>query len=61
LREYLILDNRKIQATVLRRGDDGVWRYLIVPAGADLELETIGLRISLAHLYRGLALDSDTR
>ncbi|HVA92521.1 MAG TPA: Uma2 family endonuclease [Chloroflexota bacterium] len=61
LREYVLLDNRKIQATVLRRGEDGVWRYLIVFEGADLELETIGLRISLTHLYRGLALDSDTR
>ena len=59
LREYLLLDNRKVQATLFRLGDDGEWRYITFTAGADLHLDSIGLRVSLTHIYEGIPLDRD--
>lgn len=59
LREYVLLDNRRPQVTLLRLGDEGVWRYLTYTEGADVPLESIDLQLSLAHLYRNLALDVD--
>jgi Uma2 family endonuclease len=59
LREYLLLDNRKPQATVFRLADDGVWRYIALTEGSDLMLESIGLHLPLAALYDGVPLDRD--
>ena len=59
MREYLLLDNRRIQATVFRRGDNGEWRYLAFVEGAELVLESIGLRLPLRGLYEGIPLDRD--
>jgi Uma2 family endonuclease len=59
LREYLLLDNRKIQATVFRLGDDGEWRYVTFTEGADFLLESIGLRVQLQAVYEGIPLDRE--
>jgi Uma2 family endonuclease len=57
LREYVVLDTRKPQATVFRLGDDLEWRYITVVEGADLILHSVGLRMPLSNLYAGVPLD----
>ncbi len=59
LSEYLILDNRRAQATLFQKGEDGVWRYLTIYEGAEVPLESVGLRMPLAQIYGGLTLDPD--
>lgn len=59
LREYLILDNRRPQATLHRRDDAGAWTYLVFTAGATMSLATIGLALSVDNLYEGVTLDPD--
>jgi Uma2 family endonuclease len=59
LREYVVLDNRKPQATVYRLGEDQEWRYITVVEGAKLTLHSVDLSIALADLYAGIPLDHD--
>ncbi len=59
LREYLLLDNRKVQASVFRQSDDGEWRYVTYTEGSDLVLGSIGLSLPLLELYAGIPLDRD--
>lgn len=59
LREYLILDNRRPQATFFQKGADGVWRYLVIPDGGEVPLETIDLSLPISRIYAGLTLDPD--
>jgi Uma2 family endonuclease len=59
LREYLLLDNRRPQATLFQKGLDGVWRQLTFTEGALLPLDSIGLALPLAQLYEGITLDLD--
>jgi Uma2 family endonuclease len=61
LREYLLVENRRQQVTLLRRGEDQVWRYLLLTEGATLHLESIDLHVPLADLYAGIVLDPDPR
>jgi Uma2 family endonuclease len=56
LHEYLLLDPRRVQATLYRRAMDGAWLRLVTLEGADLVLESIGFRAPLAQLYRGVPL-----
>lgn len=59
LREYLILDNRRPQATLFQWGEDGIWRQITCTEGASIPLGTIGLLLPLAQLYDGVTLDPD--
>ena len=59
LREYLILDNRRPQATLYRKSGAGAWTYLVFPAGTAVPLETIDLVLSIDELYDGVTLDPD--
>ena len=59
MREYLLLDNRRIQATVFRRGDDGEWRYRAFVEGSDLLLESLGMHLPLHEIYESIPLDRD--
>ncbi len=59
LREYLILDNRRSQATLFRRDDAGAWTYLVFTAGATVPLGTIDLVLWVDDLYDGITLDPD--
>jgi Uma2 family endonuclease len=59
LREYLLLDSRRIQATVFRRAQGGQWMRLVSLNGADLSLESLAFRLPMAQLYRGVPLDAD--
>jgi hypothetical protein len=55
-----LLDSRRIQATILRRDDaEETWRWLSVTEGADFVLNSVGFRVPLAHLYRGVTLDTE--
>ena len=56
LREYLLLDTRRIQATLYRRTDNGLWTRLVVLEGADLALESIDFRLPLTRLYHVIRL-----
>lgn len=59
LREYLILDNRRRQATLYQWEQEGVWRQIIFTESAQIPLETIGLRLPVDRLYEGVTLDPD--
>ena len=59
LREYVLFDARRIQATLFRRADADVWLRLSVLEGADLVLESIDLRVPLARIYRGVQLEPE--
>jgi Uma2 family endonuclease len=59
LREYPILDNRRPQATLLQKADDGRWTYLAFSAGAIIPLGTIGLDLPIDQIYDGVTLDAD--
>jgi Uma2 family endonuclease len=59
LREYLLLDNRRIQATLFRLDDDGEWRYVTFTGATTLTLATVSLQVPLAELYEGVPLDRD--
>ena len=57
VREIVVLRSASIGAELLRRGADGAWpREPESLADGDLALESIGLRVSLADLYRGTRL-----
>lgn len=54
LEEILYIETERVGATVYRRGEDG-WRTIELAApDARLRLETVGLDIPLATLYRGI-------
>ncbi len=57
LHEYLILDNRRPQATLFQKGSDGAWRYITIVEGAEVRLESVDMVLSLSRLYEGLTLD----
>ncbi len=57
LHEYLILDNRRPQATLFQKGTDGAWRYITIVEGAKVRLESVDMVLSLSQLYDGLTLD----
>ncbi|HWE60585.1 MAG TPA: Uma2 family endonuclease [Chloroflexota bacterium] len=59
LREYLLLDNRRRQALLYRKSDDGDWLDFAISAEAEVPLESVGLRLPLASLYDGLTLDTE--
>jgi len=59
LREYLILDNRRPQATLHRKDDAGTWTYLVFTAGATVLLDAVDLTLSVDALYEGITLDPD--
>lgn len=59
LREYLIFDNRRPQATLIVRGDDGVWSDLDFSAGSTVPLTSIGLSLPIDLMYAGITLDPD--
>jgi Uma2 family endonuclease len=59
LAEYLILDNRRAQATLFRRSDDGSWRQFTFGEGTVLPLESVDQLLPVDRLYTGLTLDPD--
>jgi Uma2 family endonuclease len=58
VREVVIFSHRAPQATVHRRQADGTWIAIEVPAGAGLELQTVGRAIALDDIYRAPLEDS---
>jgi Uma2 family endonuclease len=58
LQEYLILDNRRPEATLYRRADSA-WLQLTFTEGADILLESIDLHLPVSSIYTGLVLDPD--
>ena len=53
LQEILYVETERIGATVYRRAEQG-WQTINLAAEARLQLETVGLDIALARLYRGI-------
>ena len=52
--EILLVESTEIKALLLRRGPDGTWPPdpAAVPQGGSIELQSIGLLLPLAELYR---------
>ena len=59
LREYLLLDNRRRQASLFRKSDEGTWTYLVFSAGAAVTLVSLDLQLPLDELYEDVTLDPD--
>jgi hypothetical protein len=53
LREVLHVETERVAATVYRRDADG-WSALTIGARDRSRLQTVGLDVALADLYRGL-------
>ena len=53
LQEILYVETERVEATVYRR-DGSTWTTIIVTAQDRLRLDTVGLDIGLADLYRGI-------
>jgi Uma2 family endonuclease len=50
LQEYVLVDQERQWVEVYRRSDDG-WLHLMAQAGESVELQSIGLSISVADIY----------
>jgi hypothetical protein len=59
LREHLLLDNRRAEATLYRKDVQGVWSPRTIGGEEMLVLASIGLHVPLAQLYTGLTLDAE--
>lgn len=59
LREYLLLAQDTISATVFRREQDGLWSSEELGAGQELHLESVDLTINLSALYEGVRLPAE--
>jgi Uma2 family endonuclease len=59
LREYLIVDNRRPQATLFRRAEDGAWTQFVFSADAAIPLHSIDLALAIEQVYDGVILDPD--
>ena len=58
LTEYLMLDTSRQRADLYRRVGD-LWPQTTILVDGDLHLESIGLRVPLAHLYRGTGVPNE--
>lgn len=54
LREYALIDPDTRQVEVFRPGDDSLWNLLDMSDDAALELASVGCRIALADLFKGM-------
>jgi hypothetical protein len=61
LREYLLLDTRRPEATLSRKDAQGGWSSRTIAGEEMLVLESVGLRVPLAQLYARLTLDDEPR
>lgn len=56
--EILLVDSTKIEAQLLRRGEDGAWPQepTVIGPGGTIMLSSIGLELPLEAAYRGTHL-----
>jgi len=52
LKEYILIDSTSYHAVIIRRQADDSWKFInITDTGSLLEIQTIGLSVSLADIY----------
>jgi Uma2 family endonuclease len=54
LQEYLLIDSEKISAECYRRGEGRMWLYYPYSAGDAINLESLGITVSIEQLYIGI-------
>ncbi len=54
LQEYLLIDSEKISAECYRRGEGRMWLYYPYTAGDAINLESLGISVSIEQLYIGI-------
>lgn len=54
LREYVLIDPDTRRVEVFRPGDDGLWDLLDMSDELALDLASVGLRLPLADLFKGM-------
>ena len=54
LQEYLLIDSEKISAECYRRGEGRMWLYYPYNAGDAINLESLGISVSIEQLYIGI-------
>ncbi len=60
LQDYLLVSSTCIEIDLYRKTEDGQWMILNYQAGETIELKSIGLRLAIEQIYRGLTLTPDT-
>ena len=56
LREYLLVEQPRLEASLYRRDVSGQWWEVIYRRGDAVALESVGLALPLMHLYAGTGL-----
>jgi Uma2 family endonuclease len=54
LQEYLLIDSEKISAECYRRGEGRMWLYYPYTARDAIDLESVGISVSIEQLYIGI-------
>jgi Uma2 family endonuclease len=54
LQEYLLISSEKISVECYRRGEGRMWLYYPYGVGDEIELASIGVRVSIEELYVGI-------
>jgi Uma2 family endonuclease len=55
LKEYIIIDSRKVEVQIARRQPDNSWKFEMLNASNEvLLIESIGMSIKLAEIYNGI-------
>ena|SRR5687768_12484687 len=57
LKEYIMIDSRKIFVQVVRKEQNGAWRFEeTIDRDAYLHIQTINFKVSVAEIYRDTGL-----
>ena len=56
LQEYLLISSEKVSVECYRRGEGRMWLYYPYTRGDSIELQSLGLSISIEHLYVGVSV-----
>jgi Uma2 family endonuclease len=59
LREYVLIDPQTRRIDLFRLGDDGLWNLLDMTDEAELDLASVGCRIALVEVFKGMASGDD--
>lgn len=57
LQEYVLIDSDRIAVEYFRRGEGRMWLYTRYEAGETLELQSLGIEVSVDAIYEGVQLN----
>ncbi len=54
LREYVLIDPDTQRVEVMRLGGDGLWDFIDMSEQAEVEFASVGFRLALVELFKGM-------